>query len=281
MPEEYQFAVNGVDIAVYEWAGAGTPILFVHATGFHSRCWDQVIARLNGRRCFGIDLRGHGCSSKPPPPYHWRDFGEDVAAVAQALELKSALAVGHSSGGHAITYAAAHHRGLFASLLLIDPVILPEAFYIGVLEGEHFAAKRRADWDSPEEMFARFKDRDPFNRWNPAVLRDYCTYGLLPKPGGGYTLACPPAVEASIYQHASAANVYTEVAQVMIPVTVIRAGGVERASPTDFSASPTAPDLASRFPCGADVYLPEQTHFVPMEAPELIADHVRRLHAQL
>lgn len=49
MPIERQVHLNDLDIAVYEW---GDPqvvlpaILFAHATGFHARLWDQVIARL-------------------------------------------------------------------------------------------------------------------------------------------------------------------------------------------------------------------------------------------
>jgi len=33
---------NGVDIALFEWPGEGTPVFLAHATGFHARCWDQV-----------------------------------------------------------------------------------------------------------------------------------------------------------------------------------------------------------------------------------------------
>ena len=275
MPEQFTVHANGLDLAVYEWAGEGTPILFVHATGFHARCWDGVINRLPGCHAYAVDLRGHGLSDKPAPPYVWREIGEDVRALGKALSLRGAIAVGHSMGGHVITYAAAHSPELFSRLLLIDPVILPEAFYVGVLEGDHFAAKRRADWASPDEMIERFKDRFPFNRWQPDILRDYCTYGLLLKPDGGYTLACPPEIESSMYMNSSAANIYPEIARIEIPVTIMRAGGALDASISNMSASPTAPDLASRFQHGTAIYLPDLTHFIPMEAPELVADAVR------
>jgi hypothetical protein len=36
--------VNGLAIAVWDWIGPGDPLLFVHATGYHGRCWDAVIA---------------------------------------------------------------------------------------------------------------------------------------------------------------------------------------------------------------------------------------------
>ena len=45
----------------------------------------------------------------------------------------------------------------------------------------------------------------------------------------------------------------------------------------DFSASPTWPELASRLPMGTDQYLPELTHFIPMQAPDLVADTITEL----
>ena len=54
-------------------------------------------------------------------------------------------------------------------------------------------------------MFERFKDRLPFARWRPEILRDYCDYGVLPRDGQ-FVLACPPAVEASIYENSKDAG---------------------------------------------------------------------------
>jgi hypothetical protein len=42
----------------------------------------------------------------------------------------------------------------------------------------------------------------------------------------------------------------------------------------DFSLSPTWVEVANQFVDGTDVYLPELTHFMPMQAPELIADFI-------
>src|SRR5688500_15435487 len=95
--------VNGVELQVYEWPADGPTVFLAHATGFHARCWDQVVARLPEFRCIALDMRGHGLSSKPEPPYPWRYFGEDVAALGRELHLEGALAVGHSKGGYACT----------------------------------------------------------------------------------------------------------------------------------------------------------------------------------
>ncbi|HEU4325424.1 MAG TPA: alpha/beta hydrolase [Roseiflexaceae bacterium] len=264
-------SINGLRLALYERAGAGQPLLFVHANGFHARCWDQVIARLPGRRCFAPDLRGHGRSDKPAPPYDWRVFGQDIAALARALDLRGAVGVGHSLGGHAVALAAALVPEAFGRLLLIDPVIMSPAVYQMPAPTEHFAARRRDRWESPAAMEQRFRERPPFSRWDPAVLRDYCQHGLLPAPDGdGFVLACPPAIEAAIYLTGNRTDIYAEIATVDIPVTLMRAGQPAR-SLDDMTGSPTAPDLAQRFPRGQDIHLPEHTHFIPMEDPPLVA----------
>jgi pimeloyl-ACP methyl ester carboxylesterase len=270
VPAEHRVAVNGADLVLWEWPGGGPPILFCHGTGLHSRCWDQVIAHLPGRHCFALDFRAHGRSSKTPP-YFWRTFGQDASAVAESLSLAGALAVGHSMGGNAVTLAAAAHPAAFCALLLIDPVIRPQDKYVGPFKAAEFVARRRNQWSSPQEMFERFQDRPPFATWDRQVLRDYCEYGLVGNQDG-FELACPPAIEAQIYENGALpeANIYPEIAAIQIPVHVVRAR--RPADPSDFMrGSPTTPDLASRFAHGTDLYLPEHSHFIPMEAPSLTA----------
>ena len=136
-------------------------------------------------------------------------------------------------------------------------------------------SKRRNYWASPEEMFRRFEDRGPFASWDRQVLRDYCVYGLLPHDDG-YVLACPPAVETSVYEHNSApeSNIYPEISTVQIPVRVVRSSRPYEGG-ADMAASPTAPDLASWFHRGSDLRLDGATHLFPMEAPARVAELIR------
>lgn len=292
-PLESRHVVNGVELAVFEWPGEGPPLLFVHATGFHARCWDAVIRELPGRRAYAVDMRGHGRSEKTAPPYPWHLFGADLAALVRALDLRGAIGVGHSMGGHSVTIAAGADRDRFAALLLVDPVITtPEGYRRagqGVAgDGEdamHFVARRRNEWASADEMYERFASRPPFESWEPAVLRDYCEHGILPVPdgngggdgGGGYVLACPPAIEAAVYAGASGTDIHEAIAGIDVPVRVLRSRAPEPGAERAFGASPTMPELASLFSRGEDVSLPDHSHYIPMEAPGLVARHVREL----
>jgi pimeloyl-ACP methyl ester carboxylesterase len=264
-------------MAVWDWPGEDPPLVFAHATSFHGRCWDQVIRRFPDRHCLAPEARGHGRSAKPDPPYHWRPFGLDLAEIAEQLGVRAAVGIGHSMGGHAVTAAAALRPATFQALLLVDPTIrAPETYGTEPLDAA-FIRRRRARWSSPAEMFESFRPRAPFDRWHSEVLQDYCDFGLLPQDGA-FVLACPPDAEASIYECSKEpeANLYPVFSSISIPVTVLRAGFVDR--PLFRSEpSPTDPLLASRFARGQDVFLPERAHLIPMEAPELVAEYIEKL----
>jgi pimeloyl-ACP methyl ester carboxylesterase len=281
-PIQHRITVESLQLMVYEWGNSQNPaVLFLHATGFHARCWDAVIRHLDGFHCFAVDMCGHGRSDKPAQPHTWQQFGSDIAAIARQLGLKKVLGVGHSMGGNALTRAAAAVPEAFGALMLIDPVIFPQAWYTlddYTIDG-HFILNRRRQWASADEMYQSFKGRKPFTTWQDAVLRDYCEYGLLPD-GDSHQLACPPEVEAHLYSSSRLKinfDIYTAIRQIQVPVRVLRCANIMAASERDLSTSPTAPDLAAHFAHGTDLPLTENTHFIPMETPDLVAEQVRTM----
>lgn len=282
---EDRVTVRGVDLAYFEWGNpAGQTVLLLHATGFHARCWDGVVPCLgDDHRVIAVDQRGHGRSDKRGP-YEWSEFGADAAELVDELDLDGVVGVGHSMGGHAVTQAAAQRPHRFRALLLVDPVILDPAAYANhpmfASAQAHPVARRRNHWQSAEEMFDRFAGRHPFNLWDPAVLLDYCRFGLLPE-GDGFELACPPLVEASIYQGSAGRDIGEAIRTVTLPVAVLRAKGRDpdnRSTETmDFARSPTWPGLAAAFPNGRDIHHPELSHFIPMQRPDLVAEEIHKL----
>ena len=91
-------------------------------------------------------------------------------------------------------------------------------------------------------------------------------------------LGCPPLVEASIYLGSAGRDIGALVPTLRNRVVVLRAKRKpKRDSDMDFSQSPTWEGLASAFRNGEDVYLPELTHFIPMQRPDLVAEHIQSL----
>jgi pimeloyl-ACP methyl ester carboxylesterase len=80
--------------------GEGEPIFFIHGIGASRHSFDGLVAALKGEyRCIGYDLRGHGLSPKPRPPYTLEDLVEDLEALRRELGIEKAHFAGHSLGG--------------------------------------------------------------------------------------------------------------------------------------------------------------------------------------
>jgi pimeloyl-ACP methyl ester carboxylesterase len=104
--------IGAQTIAGFESAGTGRPILLIHGNSSSSHIWQKQLQGPLGAkyRVIAIDLPGHGASSPPPNPetdYSGRGYAAAIAAVARALDLRSAVIVGWSLGGHAVLNAAA------------------------------------------------------------------------------------------------------------------------------------------------------------------------------
>lgn len=276
---ELKITVGEEAFNVVEWPGSGDPVLMLHATGFHSRCWTQVVERLPDQQVYAVDLRFHG-GSTAAGDVSWPSMTADIQQLINALGLTRIVGVGHSIGGHLIARAAAALPEQFKQLVLIDPVIMPPEIYAqfnalatSINPADHPVSRRKNQWQDAEEMYTRFLDRPPFNTWMPEVLRDYCDYALHPHSDEEYLqLACDPINEASIYlSQAGNDVVLQDLSRIQTPATLLRAAPGE-AGVMDLSNSPTWPELANHLPCCREHYLPEMNHFIPMQDPQLVAD---------
>lgn len=282
-PQEHRLDTPEGEICWFEWdlPVAGKPsVLLLHATGFHARLWDQVVAALPaGTHVIAPDHLGHGRSAKPASLADWAATSDALLALIDRFSGTPLVGCGHSMGGYVLTRLAARRPAAFAHLFLIDPVIMPPEYYVGAADepvpdpAAHPVARRRSRWDGWERMDAHFSQRPPYAHWQAAVLADYCRHGLLPAPDGeGWDLACPPVLEASVYQSALRTNPHDWLGRIAALVTVVRARTGERAGELDFSLSPTWPGLGAALGAVRDEQWAELSHFIPMEAPQRLAD---------
>lgn len=287
-PVQKYFKTKSLKLSYYEWGDPKDPtILLIHATGMHGRIWDQTIKALPaGYHIIALDQRGHGASVDDKYLLDWSMMGNDAIEFVQGLELGKVIGVGHSMGGHVLTQVALALPTVFQCLLLIDPVIFPPAKYGEVTDFEkgtpvgHPLARRHNQFDNWQHMRDIFAKKEPYSLWQSDVLDDYCQYGLVENSDNtGYSLACAPAVEASVYMGHLSINLSKSLSKLTLPVTVMRAKQKDpnHKHQIDFSASPTWKQLAGEFEKGQDVWLENLTHFIPMQDPELTARHILEL----
>jgi pimeloyl-ACP methyl ester carboxylesterase len=91
--------MSAVDCA-FTVTGSGPPLIMVHGIGARRAGWQGLVDRLKGDfLCVTYDLRGHGGSPVPPPPYTLDDMVDDLEAVRARLGLERTHIIGHSLGG--------------------------------------------------------------------------------------------------------------------------------------------------------------------------------------
>ena len=115
---------DGTEIYYKDW-GTGQPIFFHHGWPLSSDDWDaQMMFFLQqGFRVIAHDRRGHGKSAPTENGHDMDTYAADVAELTQALNLKNAIHVGHSTGGgEVIRYVAKHGNGRVSKAVLISPV---------------------------------------------------------------------------------------------------------------------------------------------------------------
>jgi non-heme chloroperoxidase len=136
---------DGTEIYYKDW-GTGQPIVFHHGWPLSGDDWDgQMMFFLKeGYRVIAHDRRGHGRSSLTAEGHDMDTYAADVAALTEALDLKDAIHVGHSTGGgEVIRYVAKHGQGRVAKAVLISavtPLMLqtesnPEGIPMSVFDG--------------------------------------------------------------------------------------------------------------------------------------------------
>ncbi|WP_278021840.1 alpha/beta fold hydrolase [Flavobacterium ginsengisoli] len=115
---------DGTQIYYKDW-GKGQPIVFHHGWPLSSDDWDaQMMFFLQkGYRVIAHDRRGHGRSSQASEGNNMETYASDIAELTEALDLKDAIHVGHSTGGgEVIRYAAKYGKGRISKAVIISAV---------------------------------------------------------------------------------------------------------------------------------------------------------------
>ena len=119
-------AADGTPIFYKDWGPKDAqPIVFHHGWPLSSDDWDgQMMYFLSkGFRVVAHDRRGHGRSGQASEGHDMDTYAADAAAVYDALDLKNAVHIGHSTGGgEVVRYVVKHGAGRVAKAVLVSAV---------------------------------------------------------------------------------------------------------------------------------------------------------------
>ncbi|WP_426231392.1 alpha/beta fold hydrolase [Pararhizobium sp. DWP3-4] len=138
---------DGTEIFYKDWgARDAQPIVFHHGWPLSADDWDnQMLYFLaQGFRVIAHDRRGHGRSTQTSTGHEMDTYAADVAALTDALDLKNAFHVGHSTGGgEVVRYVARAKPGRVGKAVIagaVPPVMVksdrnPGGLPIDVFDG--------------------------------------------------------------------------------------------------------------------------------------------------
>ena len=115
---------DGTEIYYNDW-GQGQPVVFSHGWPLSADAFEDQMFFLaeRGYRCIAHDRRGHGRSSQPWNGNDLDTYADDLAELVQALDLKDAIHVGHSTGGGEVArYIGRHGTARVAKAVLISAI---------------------------------------------------------------------------------------------------------------------------------------------------------------
>jgi non-heme chloroperoxidase len=119
-------AKDGTEIFYKDWGPKdGQPIVFHHGWPLSGDDWETQLLFFvkQGYRVIAHDRRGHGRSTQTAGGHDMDTYAADVATVVEALDLRNAVHIGHSTGGgEATRYVARHGQKRAAKLVLIGAV---------------------------------------------------------------------------------------------------------------------------------------------------------------
>src|ERR1700683_4544676 len=119
---------DGVTIFYKDWGPKNAqPLVFHHGWPLSADDWDaqMLFFVAQGFRVVAHDRRGHGRSTQVNDGHDMDHYAADASAVAEHLDLKNAVHIGHSTGGGEVArYVAkyAQPQGRVAKAVLVSAV---------------------------------------------------------------------------------------------------------------------------------------------------------------
>jgi non-heme chloroperoxidase len=181
---------DGTQIYYKDW-GAGQSVVFSHGWPLTADAWESQMFFLasHGYRCIAHDRRGHGRSSQPWHGNEMDTYADDLAELFEALELRDAIMIGHSTGGGAVVRFIGRHGATRVAKAVpmgaVPPIMVKTAANPGGLPIEVFDGFRKAYLADRAQFFLDvasgpfFGFNRPGARVSQGLIRSWWLQGMM------------------------------------------------------------------------------------------------------
>ncbi len=242
---------------VLQGAGAGATVVMSNSLGTALAMWDpQADALGQTRHVLRYDMRGHGRSPVPAPPYTLADLGGDLVALLDRQGIERASLCGVSLGGMVSMWVAAHAPERVERLVLCSTSAL-----LGPPEGwaQRAALVRASGMEAVADTVVARWFTPAFAAARPDVVA----------PIRAQLAATPPAGYAACCEVVGAMDLRADLAAIRAETLVI-AAAADPSTPPEHARAIAAGIAGARL-----VVLPDGAHLVNLETPEPVTALIR------
>ena len=279
-PTSKYVPANGITLHGLTWGDPQNPLLIMtHGIGLCAMVWRPLAEDLaRDYYVFSLDLRGHGDSDKPGV-YTFTDMADDVIGLVQALNPpQPPYAIGHSAGGMTLMIANSKAPGTVGPAVLVDTRVGPALEVYAPEEREermNRTRNKRAVWETREVMYDAYRNRRVFSTWTDDAVRDYIYGGTRLLEDGRAELKCPTEVEAIYYEARHALNP-TPYLKSLSGDYLLLLGYTGNYPDEEARSSDEIKYFLNEVKGAQMETLPQGSHFVAMETPDLVLTSARR-----
>jgi pimeloyl-ACP methyl ester carboxylesterase len=260
---------------------SGPRLLISHGNGFgidgYFHFWRRFLDAFD---IVVFDMRSHGDNPRADPAHHdyahmTGDFDAICRAVGDEFGRKPTAGLFHSMSAQCAMLQALAGNSGFAALVLFDPPNVPRpghAVRVKMAEYEHklahWARHRRDPFDDPRALANEYASTRSGQRWAAGAAELMARTVLQPDPAGGWALACPKELEASMYLQGIPLGLWPKRRQFAMPMKLIGAD-----PDTPYPAATGLSNRALAAEGGFDyAAIPGTSHLLQLEDPAACAD---------
>ena len=250
---------GGVRLHYLDYGTSGRPAMVcLHGGAAHAHWYDFVAGGFTADyHVRSLDQRGHGDSHRADPPdYSYARYAADLAEVAEKLDLRDFVLIGHSMGGTVALEYAATYPGRVARLVLVDTTLQMTPDRVAALR--EVGARRPGGYATRDEFIERYRLRPAGTTAAPEILRHLAERSCRQDADGAWR----HKFDRDVYSTRETTDGLPHWNRIRIPALLVKAARSQRLSP------PVYAEVKSRCPQVELTEVPDCDHHVTLDNPE-------------